>query len=93
MKAKIYTTDNCKFCTAAIVLLKSAGMFVQTIRINKTTPENIIEQFKTECPGAKTVPQIFINGKYIGGYEDLLTVKLEIPEDPKNKFSVIEKVL
>jgi glutaredoxin 3 len=30
------------------------------------------EQLLEAVPGAKTIPQVFIHGEYVGGYEDVL---------------------
>ena len=72
MKVKMYSTPNCTFCENALTLLYARNIFdIETIVLSKDTPGDILE-FKKECPNATTVPQIFINGEYIGGYEELL---------------------
>lgn len=64
----IYTIDSCGFCQAAKALLKSKGL--------NFTEENLTndEQKKIELikkTNHRTMPQIFIDDKFIGGYTDL----------------------
>ena len=67
MKAKIYTTDNCGWCVKAKALLKRDNIEFEEAVLSGTT----VKVFKKECPNASTVPQIIIDGKWIGGYTDL----------------------
>jgi glutaredoxin 3 len=66
---KIYTQPSCSYCTAAKNLLSSKGLPFVEIDI---TNEAAKSQMLTEVPGARTVPQIFKNDTYIGGYEALV---------------------
>lgn len=76
MKARMYTTDNCKFCEDALGILGYYGP-VEILMINKDTPKKIIDKFKQECPEATTVPQVFIDDKYIGGLKELLQISFD----------------
>lgn len=64
----IYTKANCPYCTWAEQLLDSKKLSYTEIRID-LDPEKRIEMEKLS--GRRTVPQIFINGQAIGGYDDL----------------------
>jgi len=64
----VYTQDGCIFCTRAIELLQSKDQAVNIIDI-KADPE-IKHLFHRR--GFKTVPQIYHNGKHVGGYDDLV---------------------
>lgn len=67
---EIYTTAVCGYCSAAKNLLKSKGLAWQERRID-SEPANrklLLER----APTARTVPQIFVNNHYVGGYEQLL---------------------
>lgn len=71
--AIIWSQPDCPYCKKAKQLLLSNGY----IYIEKMVGEG--QQYSTKellqaVPNAKTVPQIFISGKYVGGYEDLLKV-------------------
>jgi len=66
----IYTKTNCSYCTAAKNLLTSKNIPYVEFNIEKV--EYFKEMLLTEVPHAKTVPQIFEDGKYIGGYNELV---------------------
>jgi len=65
----VYTKDLCGYCDAAKSLLKSMNVRFEEAKIGTdVTREELLEV----APGAKTVPQIVINEKLIGGYDDLV---------------------
>lgn len=68
-KIEIYSTAICPYCVAAKNLLKSRGLSYEDIRIDTdlTARNAMLER----SGGARTVPQIFINGTHVGGYDDL----------------------
>lgn len=68
-KVLMYTKEVCPYCVRAKNLLQSKNIAFEEIRIDKKPPE-FYENLKKQT-GWMTVPQIFINGKMIGGYEDL----------------------
>ena len=69
----LYTKDNCKFCVMAKKLLSSEGKNYSEFNITNTSNrETMFEHIKKSgAPAPKTVPQIFHNDKYIGGYTEL----------------------
>lgn len=68
MKAIIWSKDNCSFCTKAKRLLDSKGIKYEERKIGEQwTREQLLEA----VPDARTVPQIFLNDSYIGGYNEL----------------------
>ena len=66
---EIYTTNICPYCVRAKALLKRKGALFQEINVsdNEALREEMIER----AGGRRTVPQIFIAGKHIGGCDDL----------------------
>ena len=70
MKAKIYSTNWCSWCSKAKELLLSHRIEVEEILLNS---DEAIAEFKKDCPGFTSVPQIFIDNKFIGGYSELAT--------------------
>lgn len=64
----IYTWTVCPFCVRAKNLLKNKGIAYDEINLDGKDEELKKLQEKTNF---RTVPQIFINGKMIGGYTDL----------------------
>ena len=68
-KVIIYTTDYCPFCTKAKRLL---DMKKVTYEENDVTHDQALrEEMTKKAEGRRTVPQIFIDGKPIGGCDDL----------------------
>lgn len=68
-KAVVWTKTVCPFCVNAKNLLDSKGIAYE--ERNLETGEWTKEQLFEAVPGARTVPQIFIDGKHIGGYDQL----------------------
>lgn len=66
---EIYSTAVCPYCHAAKNLLKSRGLAWRELRID-TDPE-ARKAMAERTHGARTVPQIFINGTLVGGFEQL----------------------
>jgi glutaredoxin 3 len=69
MKAIVWSKVNCPYCVSAGVLLRGKGYEVEERKIgNGWTKEQLLES----VPMARTVPQIFVDGEYIGNYDDLV---------------------
>lgn len=69
MNIKIFTKSYCGFCYAAKNLLTKRGLSYQEIEV---THDKLKEKEMRELSGRTTVPQIFLDGKAIGGYQELL---------------------
>ena len=67
-QVKIYTRRWCGYCVAAERLLTSKGIAYEQI---DATGNPELRKWLLEATGRSTVPQIFIDGKPIGGYDDL----------------------
>lgn len=68
-KVLMYSTGVCPFCLMAERLLKSKGVeTVEKIRVD-LEPEKRAEMM--ERTGRRTVPQIYIGERHVGGYDDL----------------------
>ena len=68
-KAIVWSKTYCPYCVNAKTLLQSRGIEYEerNIQEGKWTREQLLEA----VPGARTVPQIFLDGKLIGGYDQL----------------------
>lgn len=65
----MYTTGFCPYCKMAEKLLRSRGVEkIEEIRIDLDPEQRNEMMGKT---GRRTVPQIYIGEKHIGGYDDL----------------------
>ncbi len=68
-QVSMYCTAVCPYCVAAERLLKSKGVSdIRKIRVDQQ-PELRIEMM--ERTGRRTVPQIYIGERHVGGFDDL----------------------
>ena len=79
-KVLMYTSAYCPYCTNAERLLHSKGVKdIEKIQID-TDPELKIAMM--EKTGRRTVPQIYIGERHIGGFDDLRALDLAGGLDP-----------
>lgn len=65
----MYCTAVCPYCVAAERLLKSRGVTeIEKIRIDLDPSK--MDEMVTRAHGRRSVPQVFINGQHIGGFDD-----------------------
>jgi glutaredoxin 3 len=65
----MYTTATCPYCISAERLLLSKGVTeINKIRVDLQPEQRVEMMHKT---GRRTVPQIYIDERHIGGFEDL----------------------
>ena len=69
MKFLIFTKYRCSYCDRAKVLIEQKGYKYESINIEDDNNINILLE---KNKYARTMPQIFINDKLIGGYTDLV---------------------
>ena len=69
MKAKVYSTSKCSWCDRVIRELTDKGIEVEKIDISGD--KSLFKQMNEDA-GVKvsSVPQVIIDGKYVGGYTD-----------------------
>jgi glutaredoxin 3 len=79
-KIEVYTTAYCPYCTRAKALLKSKGVTFEEIDVS--ADDALREKMIELSGGRRTVPEIFINGKIVGGYDELRALEAEGRLDP-----------
>jgi glutaredoxin 3 len=68
MKAIVWSKYHCPFCDQAKALLNQKGIVFEERKVGDGyTKEDLLEA----VPGARTVPQIFLDDKLIGGFTEL----------------------
>ena len=68
-KIIMYTTGFCPYCKMAESLLRSKGVQeIEKIRIDLEPAQRVEMMGRT---GRRTVPQIYIDERHVGGYDDL----------------------
>lgn len=65
---EVYTINNCGYCEAAKSLLNNYALSFNEINIS-TDDQKKLELVKKT--GHRTLPQIFINGHFVGGFKEL----------------------
>ena len=69
MNFLIFTKYRCSYCDRAKSLIEKKGFEYESINIEE---DNNIDLLLKKNKYARTMPQIFINDKLIGGYTDLV---------------------
>ena len=67
----MYTTAICPYCVAAKNVLKSRGASYTEVRIDTDADARVLMWEKTR---RSSVPQIFINGEHVGGYDEMVAL-------------------
>ena len=68
IKAIVWSKDSCPFCVQAKALLESRGIKFEERNVSKDWTR---EQLLAAVPTARTLPQIFLDDKLIGGFTEL----------------------
>lgn len=76
----IYTTKICPYCVRAKQLFKRKG--VAFTEIDVSNDDALRTAMVDRAGGRRTVPQIFIDGRHVGGCDDLYALDSEGKLDP-----------
>lgn len=76
---RIYTTPICPYCARAKALLEKKGAAYEEVDVYMDAKAR---KEMMEKSGQRTVPQIFIDDKHIGGCDDLHALDAEGGLDP-----------
>ena len=68
-KVEIYSRSNCSYCVMAMNFFDSKGIKYD---VYSADDPKVFEEMLERNPQARTVPQIFIDDKLVGGYTDLV---------------------
>ncbi|MCB1883007.1 MAG: glutaredoxin 3 [Geminicoccaceae bacterium] len=79
-KVEIYTTPLCPYCHRAKRLLSGKGVAFEEIDL-WAEPKRRAEM-QERAPGRRTVPQVFIDGRSVGGSDDLAALERAGGLDP-----------
>ena len=74
-RVKMYSTGTCPFCDKAKHLLGRLGIPYEEVRVDRNP--DALREFARATRGARTVPQIIIDGKCIGGFVELTELHME----------------
>jgi glutaredoxin 3 len=71
-KVVVYTTQFCPYCVRAKSLLQRKGVSFEEVDVSN---DDALREQMIEVSGRRTVPQIFINGEPIGGFDELYALE------------------
>jgi glutaredoxin len=70
MNIKVYSKTNCPYCVSAKNWLKQRGYAYEEIVIDNDSERQ--KFYESVGNGVRTVPQIYVDGERIGGFQDLI---------------------
>ncbi len=74
-RIKIYSTGTCPICDKTKTLLSKWGIDYDEARID--LDRGLLQEFSRVTNGARTVPQITIDERWIGGFNELTEMHME----------------
>ncbi len=74
-RVKVYSTGTCPLCEKTKRLLAKWGIPFEEVRIDLDRER--LREFREVTHGARTVPQIVIDGQCIGGFTELTELHME----------------
>ncbi len=77
---EIYTTTICPYCVRAKALLKKKGVAYR--EINVEMDESLRDAMVARSGGRRTVPQIFVGDRHVGGCDELYALDRQGGLDP-----------
>lgn len=80
VKVEIYTTRVCPYCVRAKALLRRKG--VRFVEYDVTNDPERRAEMVQRAHGHRTVPQIFIDDRHVGGCDDLYALDRRGELDP-----------
>jgi glutaredoxin 3 len=76
---RIYTKHNCPFCVRAKNLLAKKGVAFEEIDVEE---RDDLRDWLVEATGQRTVPQIFVGNRSLGGFSDVDALDKQGQLDP-----------
>lgn len=78
-KVEMYSSRFCPYCVAARRMLDGKGVEYE---VHGVDLRRGVRQEMQQRSGRHTVPQVFIDGEHIGGFDDLAALDAEDRLDP-----------
>jgi len=74
-RVRMYSTATCPFCIRAERLLRERGVSeIDKLRVDLDPG---LRDEMIRCTGRRTVPQIYVDGTHVGGFDELATLDRE----------------
>lgn len=68
----VISKSYCPYCTKIINSLNNAGYSPNVLQIEGREDAETIQDYCKELTGGRSVPRVFVNGKFVGGCDDTL---------------------
>jgi glutaredoxin 3 len=78
-RVQVYSKKNCAYCVSAKALLQRKGVAFEEIDVEN---DDARRAWLVEATGQRTVPQIFVDGRSLGGFMDIDALDKEGKLDP-----------
>ena len=75
LRVEMYVKTSCPYCIRAQRLLDSKGVSYETYVLDFGGPQR--QEMIQRANGRMTVPQIFIDGRHVGGCDDLFALEFD----------------
>lgn len=75
----VYSTDYCPYCTRAKALLTKKGVAYEEVMVDDRAD---LRAWLVQATNQRTVPQVFVNGKALGGFTDIARLDQQGRLDP-----------
>lgn len=72
-KIEVYSGPYCGYCMRAKALLRKKGLAFVEYDVHSESGRR--EEMARRAPAARTIPQIFIDGKHVGGCDELYALE------------------
>ena len=72
---KVYSTGTCPICVKVKAFLDKRGIAYDEVRLD--LDQEAMKEFAVATDGARTVPQIMIEGACIGGFTELTEIDMD----------------
>ena len=72
-KVEVYSGDFCPYCVRAKALLEKKGVPYNEYNVRQDTGR--LAEMLARSNGARTIPQIFISDRHVGGCDDLYALE------------------
>jgi len=70
---EIYSGDHCPYCVKAKALLNNKGLDFSEYNVKKDMQRQA--EMVERAPGSRSIPQIFINNRHVGGCDELYALE------------------
>ena len=70
---ELYSGDFCPYCIRAKSLLDKKGLTYTEYNVRRDLKRQA--EMAERAPGSRTIPQIFINDRHVGGCDDLYALE------------------